>query len=46
MSTDPDVRRDRELIEDPANSIAQAIKENSHMDKTKPEFGPVKLVYQ
>jgi transcriptional regulator with XRE-family HTH domain len=42
---DPDVRRDRELIEDAAYCIAQAIKENSHMDKTKPEFGPVKLVY-
>jgi hypothetical protein len=42
---DPDVRRDRELIEDAAYCIAQAINENSHMDKTKPEFGPVKLVY-
>src|SRR5436190_15584751 len=42
---DPDVWRDRELIEDAAYCVAQAIKGHPYMDKTKPEFGPVKLIY-
>lgn len=35
---DPDVERDREIIEDAAYSIAQALK------KKNPEFGPVTLI--